>query len=305
MRAVLVGNYGVGNFGDEALREYFLKTFPEIAWNVVSAERGVAYPRLPFGLRSFFTPWWRTLGALRRSGVVVFGGGTLFTDVESSKACMLWWWHAFIPRLCGKPFILAFQGIGPFRTSVGEWCARWAVQRAAHVSVRDDASLERARRWRSDVALAFDPVLTLFAGKHGEGNTLVVIPRDNSTDDFFRRAEELWKSGRFDAVKILSFKPGETFPLPAGEAAGEGHIIPITSISALTSILTSASFVLTQRYHGAIAALAAGIPFETVSQGKGDKLASLSPQKDRQGLFRRVADGEAALRDSLSRMGKI
>ncbi|MBI5155969.1 hypothetical protein HZA45_01700, partial [Candidatus Peregrinibacteria bacterium] len=95
MRCVLIGNYGTGNFGDEALRSYFLKSFPEIEWQVVSARPTAdELPRLPAGPRSLFTTkWFRTIKALRHCDAVVFGGGTLFTDSESVFACFLWWLH--------------------------------------------------------------------------------------------------------------------------------------------------------------------------------------------------------------------
>lgn len=74
MHCVLIGNYGVGNFGDEALKEYFLSAFPDITWSVVSARpSGEELPRLPGGFRSLFSHWWKTLGAIRNTDAVVFG----------------------------------------------------------------------------------------------------------------------------------------------------------------------------------------------------------------------------------------
>ena len=109
MRCLLISNYGTGNHGDVALKEYFLTRFPEVEWIVLSANaqspRDV--PRLPFGLRSLFTtPWWRTLAALRSSDAVIFGGGSLFTDVESVRACLLWWWHACVARMLDRKSVV-------------------------------------------------------------------------------------------------------------------------------------------------------------------------------------------------------
>jgi len=74
MRLLLVGNYGVGNLGDEALKEYFLTRFPEIDWIVVSANpRTGEVARLPMGIRSFFwLRWMATLRAYREADGVVF-----------------------------------------------------------------------------------------------------------------------------------------------------------------------------------------------------------------------------------------
>jgi len=197
VKYLLVGNYGVGNLGDEALREYFLETYPEVEWVVVmggakgaKGTKGAKVCRLPFGLRSLFmTPWWRTIRSLQGSDGIVFGGGSLFTDTESSFACWLWWWHACVGWLFRKDLILAFQGIGPFRTGIGKALAKWVVKRAVFVSVRDQASLDRITSWRSDVILSFDPILkapkVLRVPK--APRSLLVIPRRNSDRKFFSR----------------------------------------------------------------------------------------------------------------------
>ncbi|MEK7137506.1 MAG: polysaccharide pyruvyl transferase family protein, partial [Patescibacteria group bacterium] len=148
MQYLLVGNYGVSNAGDEILREYFLERFPEIDWKVLSAhpEKG-EFPRFPAGLRSFFSlRWLSTLRELRKADGMVFGGGSLLTDTESVRACFIWFLHAAAAWLLHKPIILAFQGIGPFRTKAGEWCSRWVVRRAAFISVRDEESYNMTSR---------------------------------------------------------------------------------------------------------------------------------------------------------------
>ena len=97
MRYLLVGNYGVGNAGDEILKDYFLERFPGIEWIVCSAcpVSGEVW-RLPAGVRSFLSfKWLYTLWVLRKSDGMVFGGGSLFTDVESVRACFVWFAHAF------------------------------------------------------------------------------------------------------------------------------------------------------------------------------------------------------------------
>ena len=83
MKCLLVGNFGVGNLGDEALKDYFLQEFSTVDWTVVSAdpqgEKEVA--RLPGGVRSLLKlQWFKTLFAYRSCDAIVFGGGSLFTD---------------------------------------------------------------------------------------------------------------------------------------------------------------------------------------------------------------------------------
>lgn len=308
VRYLLIGNYGAGNLGDEALKEYFLSAFPEMEWRVISACPGAGeLPRLPFGLRSLLRPWWKTLAAFRSCDGVVFGGGTLFTDVESVRACLLWWWHALWACLLGKKILMASQGIGPFRTRMGMWCARWTCARAVFVSVRDAESLQRVEGWRlsKKVIQTCDPVyLLLQSAKEAvrTQNVLCIIPRRNSSDSFQKCVLERARDRSWQAITILSFQPDDpeeqTVTQEIASAVG-GSVIPIRALGDAVRFISGASFVLTQRYHGAIVAQALGIPFEAAAQEEGDKLAALIPENAQECSVRAQA-GEEALRLALA-----
>ena len=309
VRYLLIGNYGVGNFGDEALREYFLSAFPEVQWQIVSANPGRGeLPRLPFGVRSIFcTPWRRTVQAIRKCDGIVFGGGTLFTDVESAWACLLWWWHAFVARVFRKKIILAFQGIGPFRTRLGEWCARRVVRQASFVSVRDAVSFRRVQAWRLNINIVqtCDPVFLSLQRQKAEARSqklLCIIPRHNSSKTFFIRVGTLLRERSFGGINILSLQPDDSdecaICIRLAEQTG-GAIVAIRTVDDLTEAIAPASFVLTQRYHGAVAATALGIQYEAVSQGDSDKLASISPLESAEDWRAAALRGEGALRMAL------
>lgn len=280
MRYLLIGNYGVGNPGDEALKEYFLQRFPEVEWVVVSARpNGREAPRLPCGLRSLFTPWWWTVRAYWRCDGVVLGGGSLFTDIESTVAPLLWWWHVALAVFFRKPVFLAFQGMGPFQMGWGERLARWAARKSACISVRDALSLRRVERWslHKKCILSFDPVFTLVDACKScvSSNKLLIIPRKNSSKEFLQRVAEAQEGGGVCVVEPKSF-------------------------SELCEAVASASFLLTQRYHAGIVALALGVPFEVVPQAAGDKLDALNQEeRDSARLMERVRMGEEALRSAL------
>lgn len=295
MRCLLIGNYGVGNVGDEALKEYFLQQFPEVEWVVLSAAKEYAEtPRLLCGLRSLFlTPWWRTVRAYARCDGVVCGGGSLFTDVESRYAPILWAWHAAFAVLFRKRIFLAFQGIGPFRTRMGEWCARWVVRRATFLSVRDRLSFARVERWNVNTKciLSFDPVLSLVKNSdipqsllnsqehydHSRSKIVLIIPRKNSSKEFWGRAEAM-----------------------RGQGFGEVRVLEPTTLIELCQTMSGVSFLLTQRYHAGLVALALGVPFEAVPQAPGDKLDALHQEdRDCATLHERVRVGEEALRSAL------
>ncbi len=315
MKFLLVGNYGVGNLGDELLREYFLKTFSEIDWVIVTAGHSQFsilnsqfhnVPRFPFGLRSLLTtPWWKTLSALRQSDGMVFGGGTLFTDIESPKAPMLWWWHAFFAWMFRKKIILAFQGIGPFRTKIGTWCSRWVVARAELVIVRDAESFRRIASWKKkQCVLSFDPVLSLFVGEKQNvtGKIFVVIPRANATQEFMERATVMWhqRKGEWSGVRIVSLEPDNAHEVRICDTLArsmQASVVAVRTFEALRDALQDAAYVLTQRYHGAIAAMGLGALFEVMPQYVGDKLEAVQ-RMDRSEALQSIKIGERALREA-------
>ncbi len=289
MKCVLIGNYGVDNLGDEALRDYFLDAFPEVTWTVLSASPKAQHelPRLPFGLHSLRQGGWRkTITAYRGCDAVVFGGGSLFTDVESVKACFLWAWHAGLAFFLRKPVFLAFQGMGPYKTKVGERLARFVARHARYISVRDTASYERVASWglSTEIIQTFDPVFSVMEKQkvvHGTKNVCTLIPRANSSDAFMQSAISLLRMRPYiHHLQILLMQPDD-----AGEQAIANRlqrelglpatIIPARTLRELLKGVGTSAIVLSQRFHGALAALASGIEIDIVPQGKGDKMYEL------------------------------
>ncbi len=304
MRLLLVGNYGVGNLGDEALLAYFLSRFAGEEWQIVSAApRGTDVPRLPCGIRSFLRPWWRTVRAFKSCDAVVFGGGTLFTDIESVHACVLWWLHAKVAGFFGKPVYFAFQGVGPFRTRVGEMLARSAFRHASFFSVRDASSLSRAKSLVKNLLVSegFDPVFSLLQDLNLSVSPehFAIIPRFNATEEFFHQAQERAEASGKPAI-ILSLHPDDPREIVFSQRLQfllpRAVFRPVRNLRDLAQAVASCGQVYTARYHGAIAALALGVPFEVFSLGEGDKLSTLPSTRDGAFLRALVDAAEEALR---------
>lgn len=304
-RCLLVGNYGVGNIGDEALREFFLQEFPAVRWTVCTATgRGNGeVPRLPCGLRSLVRPWWRTLVALFRSDYLVFGGGTLLTDVESVRACYLWGLHALVAHLLGTPYILAFQGIGPCQSRSARRITSWVVVHARHVSVRDDISAERVRALgRHDVVIASDPAFRRFtqvATPPSSGMVLGVIPRLPLPKGWDALLRQTIDGASWSAIRIILMHPSDAECAVASDIARAFpqcvcDILPMTSVQGFLDVTSACSRIVSARYHGGIAAIALGIPFLAVPQAPGDKLSTLASIR-RADALRAVSRGMHAL----------
>ncbi len=321
MHCLLVGNYGVGNLGDEALREYFLRAFPEITWTVISANPVAGeLPRLPAGFHSLISfRWWKTFKAVKHSEALVLGGGSLLTDTESVLACFLWWLHVMIASLRGCPILLAFQGIGPFRTELGRWFAKDALDRSMFISVRDKESGERVHDLAEykKIVQSFDPVLSLFEAKKESTNTknvLTVIPRRNSGETLTHAVLAALTERQWQRAEIISFQSGDPVEKETCNRLRQLFSIPVSIISVRTvqeaqAALEEASLVITERYHGAIVALGMGRETRIVAQAEGDKLAALATLLKEPGALGRlresVKEGEVALRAALKEVARF
>ena len=311
MRCILVGNYGVGNLGDEALKDYFLSAFPEVVWKVIMPSE-----RLPAGIRSFFLfRWLKTIKAFRQADAIVFGGGSLFTDAESPHACVVWGIHALAAWMFRKPIFLAFQGVGPFRTRLGEGIARWVCRHAAFISVRDHESAKRLSLWNlsTEVIQTSDPVFLAFRSYKFDSSTqkiLTIIPRKNSGAMLQKMAEKVLQEQNFDRVEIVLMQPDDLEEGNIAQSLQElcgGSIVEVRQLPELMEAVGRANLVVTERFHGALAALALDKEVLICSQKPGDKLSALSDaiSQDRAGEIRRMEEGakkgEEALRQMLQK----
>lgn len=318
MHCLLVGNYGVQNLGDEALKDYFVEAFPDIQWTVLSASPAKGeLPRLPGGVRSLFQwKWIRTVRAYRSADAVLFGGGSLWTDVESVYACFLWSLHAAVAFFFRKPVFLAFQGIGPFHTKIGEILARWVVRNAQFVSVRDEASYDRVQGWgRKDVFQTFDPVffsMSRYTAHPQSKKLCVIIPRHNSSTSMAQVLKTSPAVQNAEEIHILSMQPHNTNEQHAIKQMQAiitmpCSVYPVHTLDHLMQEVSQASHVITERFHGALAALALHVPQTIVTQSDGDKLSALlsaiTHNPDSASNMRLlVQKGEEALRRALSQV---
>ena len=84
-------------------------------------------------------------------------------------------------------------------------------------------------------------------------------------------------------MRIVSLQPDDssekksiqTIHALCGEYHRQADIIPVRSTDGLLHWLADAELVLAQRFHGALAAFALGIPMIVIAQGKDDKLSEL------------------------------
>jgi polysaccharide pyruvyl transferase CsaB len=143
-RALVSGYYGFGNVGDEAILAGLLQGFrdlaPEAALTVLSgdpaateAEHGVAaWPR---GLRS-------AAGAIRRTDLLVSGGGGLLQDATSWRSPLYYLWVLRTAQKRGARVACIGHSVGPLRRGWVRRRTRGTLEKVDVVAVRDHRSEE-------------------------------------------------------------------------------------------------------------------------------------------------------------------
>ncbi len=181
---VLMGGYGGGNFGDEAICFVTSKLIKELCpnahliiftFNCSVSEKIVTtnvtwreYKTIPFTL-----PWFRhfgflnlvssmqTLQALRSADHILLGGGGLLYDYDL-KHLLGWASRALLIRLIGKRYSFYMNSFTPPQKILGKLLTRWMIKNAEKISVRDNSSAEFCKaNDRPDARVSLDPAFLL------------------------------------------------------------------------------------------------------------------------------------------------
>ena len=162
--------------------------------------------------------------------------------------------------------------------------------------------------------LSFDPAFALFA-KHPRkelGRKLVLIPRTNSGSTFFGEVAKKMTEG-FTDVRVLLMQP-EAAERRVGErlcrlCGAKTTVVELASVQQFLDEVSAASEVLSQRYHGALAAFAMGITAMAVPQETGDKMDSLNglmrKASARDELLQSVKRGADGLRQAIRSVSSL
>lgn len=176
---LLVGYYGFGNIGDEAILAAILSDLrcrvPDLRAIVVSGDP--EQTRLAHGVDAVHWSDVRaSIAAAQRSDLVVVGGGGLFQDYWSfDPDSVLTHRHggialcstfSLLATLLDRPLMLYAVGVGPLLSEEGRRYTRAAFEQASVATVRDPESRDLLASLGCDVsrvAVSADPALRLTA----------------------------------------------------------------------------------------------------------------------------------------------
>ena len=164
---VISGYYGFGNAGDEAMLSAMIGAFrqlePDVELTIISGNPADTMSR--HGVKALHRlNFPGIIGALRRSDLLVSGGGSLLQDVTSCRSFYYYLSIMFLAIWLRKPFMLYAQGIGPLQGPLARWAMGFVGKRAAGITVRDEGSKEELASLgvtEQDIAVTADPVMCL------------------------------------------------------------------------------------------------------------------------------------------------
>lgn len=291
---LILGYYGFGNAGDEAVLAALVallgRARPDVRLSVLTADPVGTAAALPVTAVDRWQPG-AVLGALRRSDLLLAGGGSLLQDATSLRSLLYYASLILTARALGKKVALFSNGLGPLRTALGRTLALAALRSAHHVSLRDTLSLARldamAPRLAARAEVVPDPAFALetepaaddetrslltAAGADPDRPFLAVCPRpwtrlEGTAADLpslLAAALDRVAAETGHAVLFLPLHRRADATLSRAVSAAMRHPAPILDATLpprlLMTLLGRARCALAMRLHAAILAAARGVP---------------------------------------------
>ncbi|HWP79339.1 MAG TPA: polysaccharide pyruvyl transferase CsaB [Candidatus Acidoferrum sp.] len=276
---LLCGYYGYGNAGDEMLLSTIVRNLTrkdgEVRICVLNRDRAAISCVQDVALaRRFSLP--EVMSAMRRSKVLVFGGGNLLQDVTSVKSLVYYLTLLRLAKGLGLKTMLYGNGIGPLRSSVGRRMSKKVLTGVDLITLRDPDSARLLKELgvpEDHVLLTADEVFTAFDAPLSRspllpaGDYLAVSLRawKERDPEFDRKVASALDraAGEFDLpVVFVPLQQAEDTPAcrAVADLMEHGSTVLQGEEADVLSAVTSAKAVVGMRLHALIFAAAAGVP---------------------------------------------
>lgn len=176
MADILISGYhGFANSGDEALLFAILNTLrkkrPELDFTVLSNkpdETSEVYNVNSISRYNFF----KIRKEMKKSKMLLFGGGSLLQDVTSSKSILYYLTIIRLAQKCGMKTMLYANGIGPVTKKRNRSLAAKVLNCVDFITLRDDKSDEELKSLgviKPKIIITADPAFTIDTESKGSG----------------------------------------------------------------------------------------------------------------------------------------
>lgn len=270
MKLVMLGYFGFGNAGDEAILAAELAALrtalgPETSFVAVSGDP--AETRATHGIEAVSrTDFGALLSTLRGADALIAGGGSLMQDVTSARPVAFYAGTMLIARALRKPVFVYAQGLGPITRSFNRRLTGWALRTATYVSLRDESSITLAQTLGAhEATLVPDPVLgSTFTTQ--PTNRLAVALRPWPGDWLPAVRTALTDLAKDTELVFVPFHGGQDVDLAhsLADPLGAEVVSPGDYRTTLEAVATS-NATLGMRLHALITAAAATRPFVAIA----------------------------------------
>lgn len=285
---IIAGYHGFANSGDEALLLAILNTLrkkrPELDVTVLS-KKPEETARV-YGVKSIFRyNIFKVIKEMKRSKMLLFGGGSLLQDVTSSKSILYYLVIIWLAQVCGAKTMLYANGVGPIVKKSNRRRAKKVLNRVDIITLRDDKSDEELKSLgvsEPQIVITADPAFTIDAdvslsGKYFTnmagvpvGTKLCVVSIrswKNSVENFEKELAELCDymvdvHGLYPLFVPMQYPADMDISRRVMEnMKNSAYIINRElSVPEMFSVLSEAELIIGMRLHSLIYATTLGVP---------------------------------------------
>ena len=289
-KVVISGYYGFKNFGDEAilsvLVEHLKKNNADIVifssdpeWTISNYSVNSVYS---FDLRAIFSN-------IKKSDILVSGGGSLLQDVTSLKSLIYYCLIIFLALVLRKKVIIFAQGIGPVKNPIARFVILLLLRFSSYISVRDEGSYNFLKKHKIKSALVCDPIYSMVIPQKMLKKDVGIQLRDFKTMniDFINHlALQIAKRFSYSNLKLLSLQDSIDIPILQQLEHALNVIAPDINIEILSGLtndeiinsIAGFEYFIAMRFHAVLIALKSGV--KTIAVNYDPKVAKLAAESN-------------------------
>lgn len=275
--AVVCGYYGFGNAGDGAMLCALLRgvrrKIEDASLCVMSnCPRETSRELVVASVHRYNI--FRIARELKKSGLLIFGGGNLLQDKTSRRSLAYYKFILKLAKYCGAKIAIYSNGLGPLSPGASRRIVP-LLKSADHVSIRDGESYDFCLENGIDAVRVADPAFSLEQRKtaNERGGYFVVVPKkekDADEADICRFTEYVRsKYGLSPVFAAMYSSQDKLFCKKLAKKCG-GILIEdgASDYEVMSSYLGGAEFVVASRLHALVCACAVSCPMISVGGGK-------------------------------------